>query len=108
MTMGGADVPSHGDGGIEVKAHRDGGASSNRSDDATRRAREAGGSPSAARGPHRTREPVADKKHHRISLRYVRPFLAKAIGAGDAAGFDHRAEREVPDIRGRTMHCGSE
>lgn len=108
MTMVAQPLPITGRRGLEVQAASalvD--ASSNRSDDAMRRARADLRLAFAQLVAAQTREQVLTTSHDR--LRELAAVLAKREAAGDAAGFDRlRAEREVLDIEADHALAASE
>ena len=108
MTMVAQPLPITGRRGLEVQAASamvD--ASSNRSDDATGRARADLRLAFAQLVAAQTREQVLTTSHDR--LRELAAVLAKREAAGDAAGFDRlRAEREVLDIEADHALAASE
>ena len=108
MTMVAQPLPITGRRGLEVQAASamvD--ASSNRSDDAMRRARADLRLAFAQLVAAQTRDQVLTTSHDR--LRELAAVLAKREAAGDAAGFDRlRAEREVLDIEADHALAASE
>src|SRR2546430_9905085 len=108
LTMVAQPLPITGRRGLEVQAASalvD--ASSNRSDDAMRRARADLRLAFAQLVAAQTREQVLTTSHDR--LRELAAVLAKREAAGDAAGFDRlRAEREVLDIEADHALAASE
>jgi len=108
MTMVAQPLPITGRRGLEVQAASAmADASSNRSDDATRRARADLRLAFAQLVAAQTREQVLATSRDR--LRELVTVLAKREAAGDAAGFDRlRAEREVLDIEADHAFAASE
>jgi cobalt-zinc-cadmium efflux system outer membrane protein len=108
MTMVAQPLPITGRRGLEVQAASAmADASSNRSDDAMRRARADLRLAFAQLVAAQTREQVLATSRDR--LRELVTVLAKREAAGDAAGFDRlRAEREVLDIEADHAFAASE
>jgi outer membrane protein, heavy metal efflux system len=108
MTMVAQPLPMTGRRGLEVQAASAmADASSNRSDDAMRRARADLRLAFAQLVAAQTREQVLATSRDR--LRELVTVLAKREAAGDAAGFDRlRAEREVLDIEADHAFAASE
>jgi outer membrane protein, heavy metal efflux system len=108
MTMVAQPLPMTGRRGLEVQAASAmADASSNRSDDAMRRARADLRLAFAQLVAVQTREQVLATSRDR--LRQLVTVLAKREAAGDAAGFDRlRAEREVLDIEADHAFAASE